>query len=504
MGRTNCSNSNGAPRQSRIRRTNAALRRPGRRRYARWRAVSLSLVYLAFAAHIIHWKLTGSTLAPLELNEVMYTLELGIVTAGFLFMCFLVLGTLIFGRFFCSWACHIMVLQEMCAWLLRKIGIQPKVFRSRLLLYIAPLTAFYMFLWPQIVRAWHERAIPTFHYATDREGWASFATNNFWRNLPGPWIIALTFVVCGFLVVYVLGTRTFCTYVCPYGAIFGLADRFAIGRIHVNHDLCKHCGQCTKACTSAVRVHCETAQFGTVVNPSCLKCLDCVSVCPQEALSYGFSTPALFKSQRAGGRFGLPYDFSLGEDLLAASVFVVVLLTFRGLYGRIPFLLSLAMGLIVGYLAVLTIRTWRRADVSLSTLPLTNLRRFTPAGWAFQAFILLLTAFVFHSAFVRYHEFRGLRDAIALTETKDAMARNALAASASHHLLIADRWGLFANERVERSLARSISGGSSSTPILRLRRIVPSWRPRERCSAIFWFAAATTPRPCRNFRRLLD
>ena len=65
-----------------------------RRNYARWRALSLSLVYVVFALHILHWKTSGKTLAPLELNEVMYTLELGIITAGFLFMCFLVLGSL--------------------------------------------------------------------------------------------------------------------------------------------------------------------------------------------------------------------------------------------------------------------------------------------------------------------------------------------------------------------------------------------------------------------------
>jgi hypothetical protein len=38
------------------------------------------------AVHIVHWRIAGKTLAPLELNEVMYTFELGIVTAGFLFM----------------------------------------------------------------------------------------------------------------------------------------------------------------------------------------------------------------------------------------------------------------------------------------------------------------------------------------------------------------------------------------------------------------------------------
>ena len=62
-----------------------------RSRYGRWRAGTLLLVYVLMAAHVTHWIVTGKTLAPLELNEVMYTFELGIVTAGFLFMAVAVL-----------------------------------------------------------------------------------------------------------------------------------------------------------------------------------------------------------------------------------------------------------------------------------------------------------------------------------------------------------------------------------------------------------------------------
>ncbi len=326
-----------------------------RKNYPKWRAFSLSLVYVVFAAHIIHWKITGNTLAPLELNEVMYTLELGIITAGFLFMCFLVLGTLLFGRFFCSWACHIIVLQDFCAWLLKKIGIRAKPIRSRLLLLVPPLTAMYMFLWPQVVRAWESKSLPEFHFATDVDGWASFVTNDFWRNLPGPLVIAMTFIVCGFAVVYLLGSRTFCTYICPYGAVFSLADRFSPGRILVN-DSCEQCGRCTAVCSSGIRVHKEIQQHGMIVNPACMKDLDCVSVCPNDALHYGLAKPALFKSYKSGGRFGLPWDFSIAEELLASAIFIVVLLSFRGLYNRIPFLLSLALGAIIGFLCVLSVR----------------------------------------------------------------------------------------------------------------------------------------------------
>ncbi len=422
-----------------------------RRRYARWRAFTLSLVYVAFAAHIIHWKLTGRTLAPLELNEVMYTLELGIITAGFLFMCALVLGTAIFGRFFCSWTCHIMVLQDLCAWLLRKIGIRAKPIRSRLLLLVPPLTAFYMFLWPQIVRTYESKTLPSFHLATDADGWASLVTNNFWRNLPSAPIIAITFLVCGFLIVYVLGSRTFCTYVCPYGAVFALADRVAPGRIRVT-DACQQCGRCTAACTSGVRVHEEVHKHGMIVNPACLKDLDCIETCPQHALYYGFTKPALWKSRTTGGRFGLPYDFTLVEDLLMSTVFVVVLVSFRGLYSRVPFLLSLALGCTIGYVAVLSVRLLARPNVSLASFRLKALGRITPTGRAFSAGMVLLAAFVAHSGFVRYHEYCGLKETRALAAISNAEENKALAARAYTHLQTAQRWGLLTNDRVERSL----------------------------------------------------
>jgi len=86
-----------------------------KRDYAKWRAISLATVYLLMGLHIAHWKLAGRTLAPLEFNEVLYTVHLGIVTAGFLFMGLTMVATLVAGRFFCSWMCHMVALQDGCA-----------------------------------------------------------------------------------------------------------------------------------------------------------------------------------------------------------------------------------------------------------------------------------------------------------------------------------------------------------------------------------------------------
>ena len=105
-------------------------RRPSRR--SRWRALSLVLVYVAAAIHIAQWKLTGKTLSPVEPSEAMQTLGVqALVNAGFVLFVLLILSTLVFGRFFCGWGCHIVALQDMCTWLLRKAGIPSKPFRSR-------------------------------------------------------------------------------------------------------------------------------------------------------------------------------------------------------------------------------------------------------------------------------------------------------------------------------------------------------------------------------------
>ena len=50
--------------------------------------------------------------------------------------------------------------------------------------------------------------------ASETETWGSFVTSDLWRNLPGPWIAGLTFLVCGFAVVYLVGSRSFCRLSC--------------------------------------------------------------------------------------------------------------------------------------------------------------------------------------------------------------------------------------------------------------------------------------------------
>jgi tetratricopeptide (TPR) repeat protein/polyferredoxin len=429
------------------------VRRPAR--YARWRAATLASVYVLFGIHIAHWKITGRTLAPLELNEVMYTLELGVVTAGFLFMAVACLATLVFGRFFCSWGCHILALEDLCSWILGKLRVRPKPVRSRILLLVPPAALFYMFFWPQVSRILQGRPAPSLRLMTDADGWASFLTTDYWRNLPSLWVTLITFSICGFGIVYVLGSRAFCTYGCPYGAVFRALDRFAPGRIVAAGD-CGDCGACTAACQSQVRVKDELVKYGMVVNPACMKDLDCVAACPNGEVRFGFRKPPGLRSFFDRRRIALAYDFTLGEDLLMAVVFVATLLVFRGLYDTVPFLLSLALGGIAAYLAVVTVRVARRRDVRWNDFQMKRAGRITPAGAGFLSIGALAAGFTAHSGWIRVHDRLGTQALAAIEGSLASGAQPDRAAleAARTHLEICRRWGLLVPPKLDAEMAR--------------------------------------------------
>ena len=123
-----------------------------RSRAGRWRAALLIGVQAAMALHLWQWLRSGVTLSPVEPSESMYTLETGEVNAGFLFFVAAIASTFLFGRFFCGWGCHIVALQDACNWFMIKVGVRPKPFRSRLLVWVPVGLAIYMFAWPTVRR----------------------------------------------------------------------------------------------------------------------------------------------------------------------------------------------------------------------------------------------------------------------------------------------------------------------------------------------------------------
>ena len=424
----------------------------------RWRGLALILLNLFMIAHIIQWRLMGRTVSPIEPSETMYTLQSGFVNAGFIFFTLAILATLIFGRFVCGWGCHILALQDFCGWLLKKMHLHPKPFRSRLLVYVPLVAALYMFVWPVAYRLFTklgpEPIIPKF---TNH-----LVTTNFWATFPSVAVAIPFLFICGFVTVYFLGQKGFCTYACPYGGFFGLADKFSPGKIRVT-PACNQCGHCTATCTSNVLVHAEVKQYGMVVDPGCMKCMDCVSVCPNDALYFGFGKPTLLAPK--SNVIKRHYSLTWPEEIVSALVFLGSFLAVRGVYALVPFLMALGCAAVTTFLVLKTWRLLRARELSFYRFNLKSSGKIHKAGFAFAAFACAWIGLNVHCGWVRYHEFFGniafnkvhLPDEVALSQLDPARwlspvdRKNIL--QGKEHYLAASRTGLFVNNEALPRLA---------------------------------------------------
>ncbi|MBX7053786.1 MAG: tetratricopeptide repeat protein [Pyrinomonadaceae bacterium] len=365
---------------------------------SRWRAAALIGVNLLIVLHIIQWLVMGRTLSPIEPSESMYTLQQGVVNAGFIFFVLAILATLIFGRYVCGWGCHIIALQDLCAWILKKMGLTPRPFRSRILVYVPLAVALYMFVWPTVnrylVKPAGEPLIPQF---TNH-----LITTEFWSTFP-PIAVAIPFLfVCGFMTVYFLGSKGFCTYACPYGGFFSLADKVAPGRIRVT-DACNQCGHCTATCTSNVLVHAEVAKYGMVVDTGCMKCMDCVSVCPNDALYFGFGKPAAAVTKSVKKTASLSWP----EEIAAALIFVTSFMAVWDVYQLVPMLMALGIAMVTTFVVIRSYRLLTSSDLSFYRYSLRSGGTIKTAGIVFLGFAALWTGLNIHSGWVRYHERAG-------------------------------------------------------------------------------------------------
>lgn len=90
-------------------------------------------------------------------------------------------------------------------------------------------------------------------------------------------ITRTSLIVIGVLMGLSLVIRNFwCRYLCPYGALLGIAGLLSPFRITRNADSCIDCAKCAKVCPNRIAVDRQKV----VMSDECTSCMACVAACP--------------------------------------------------------------------------------------------------------------------------------------------------------------------------------------------------------------------------------
>jgi polyferredoxin len=95
----------------------------------------------------------------------------------------------------------------------------------------------------------------------------------------GAALIAILFIAVVLLNLY--RARFWCRYVCPLGALLGIAGKNPLVRLERNRESCNNCGLCTADCQGGA-----DPATGAWKPSECFYCWNCRSACPRQSISF--------------------------------------------------------------------------------------------------------------------------------------------------------------------------------------------------------------------------
>jgi len=202
----------------------------------------------------------------------------------------IIVGTGIFGRFFCSWICPMGILNQWVSHLFNKrrpvddyqINAYRPIFRTKyyiltILLVLAGFGALQIGLLDPIAfitRSFAVSVFPAFNYSG----------GDLYIRQPlfyGGVFISILFIAVLFANRFL--SRFWCRVLCPLGALLGLLSSGPLLRIRRDVEKCTDCKKCLRHCHGGCDPHTELRVS------ECHACMNCIEDCPEDAIHYGLS-----------------------------------------------------------------------------------------------------------------------------------------------------------------------------------------------------------------------
>ncbi len=217
---------------------------------------------------------SGLITATQFMPDLLKLVASGLVTAPLIGLVAIITLTLLFGRVYCSVICPLGILQDLIGVFKRKYQPLPRLVKLRFGIVIACFGGLAAgIIYPLMLLDPFSFFGRIINSAQGKASWPVLL-----------WVAST--VVLLVIAVRKYG-RIYCNSLCPAGAILSLLSRYALFKVRIK-DSCRNCGRCEKVCKAG----CIDFKKHEVDSSRCVMCLNCLSDCPFDAMSFGHAKPA--------------------------------------------------------------------------------------------------------------------------------------------------------------------------------------------------------------------
>jgi polyferredoxin len=212
------------------------------------------------------------------------------VYKGLILSLIIIIGTFVFGRFFCSWICPLGILNQWVSHLFNRrrpvddyrINYYRLIYRIKyyiltVLLVLAVFGSLQIGLFDPISFITRSFAVSFFPSINYSGGDMYIKQPLFYGGV----FIAVIFIAILFANRFL--TRFWCRVLCPLGALLGVLSSKSLLRIRRDVEKCTDCQKCLRFCHGGCDPQTELRVS------ECHVCMNCIEDCPEDAIHYGLA-----------------------------------------------------------------------------------------------------------------------------------------------------------------------------------------------------------------------